>query len=140
MRGFEDVNLPVLEIQRGNDQALSRVAEFSIAELVGENLPETLRIVLCETNVPKEKEHPVAGEDLVTEGLVEGQDLPSTESEREGEGDDAASGRAGDEVEVVRNRMGQSLFDGGEKRGGKRAPDPSAVDREDAPSLVHAAT
>ena len=62
MRGLEDVNIPVLEVQRGNDQALSRVAELSIAELVDENLPETLRIVLGETNVPKKKEHPVESE------------------------------------------------------------------------------
>ena len=56
--------------------------------------------------------------------------------EAQPDGDDAAGGRAGDQIEVAADRMFEMLFEPRQERGRKHAADSAAVERQDAEKLA----
>ena len=64
--------------------------------------------------------------------LVEIEQFGRAEPHREPYGDDAAGGRAGDQIEVAAYRLRQVLFEPCEESGRKRPLDPAPVDGQEA--------
>src|SRR4029079_16648480 len=76
------------------------------------------------------------GEDRRPPLLVEAEDVFGADPEPERDGDDAAGGRSGDEVEVVGDRLPGHLLQLGEDRGGEGSFDAAAVEAQDA-EMIH---
>ena len=67
---------------------------------------------------------------------VELEDVAGGKPEAESDGDDAAGGRAGDQIEVFADRVFEMFFEPRKKRGREHAADPAAVERQDAENLA----
>ena len=133
VRGLVDIDALGGEVERRHEQALAAVAEEAAAEGPTDDVAQRLEAVFGAQQAAQIAGESARLEDARAELLVELQQLAGGQPEPEPDGEDAASRRTGDQVEIIVDRLADAILDLRQERGREDALDAAAIDGQDTP-------